>query len=171
MNFCLRLALNVKKALPFAAHERARDLRAWLGGRSEADLMRDALGLRRRIEADLMRSRIWWSVQFERDFVRETPAARVGQNFLRLRVMAVVVVLLFGVGGLTGCATDKGFLMPLGGENSTAHGDAYAGEGMHFRKPMPYRPNPHPWQFYYKHCERGPSEHVSKTSYHCNEPF
>lgn len=73
---------------------------------------------------------------------------------------------------LIGCASNDPYMMPVGDENNRAPGAAYTADGMHFRKPIPHRPNPHPWQFYYKHCEKtSQADHISKTSYSCNEPF
>lgn len=56
-------------------------------------------------------------------------------------------------------------------EDSSAPGEAFAGAGMHFRKPMPDRREGKPWRFYYKHCAMSGDEGLfSKTVYECSGP-
>lgn len=85
-----------------------------------------------------------------------------------LRLIVAYFVLGFS---LTGCGSTSHYLMPLGDENSQAEGAAYTADGMHFRKPMPYRPDQQ-FEFYYKHCHpNSERSYVSKTSYSCTDPF
>lgn len=57
-------------------------------------------------------------------------------------------------------------------QESQAAPEAYRSDAMHIRSPMPYRPDWHPWQFYYKHCtELGEDTFYSKTSYGCSDPY
>ncbi|MGE0762010.1 MAG: hypothetical protein AB7N80_01905 [Bdellovibrionales bacterium] len=54
---------------------------------------------------------------------------------------------------------------------STAEGAAYTADSMHFRKPMPSRPNWKPMEFYFKHCnEIDEKPYYSKTAYECSGP-
>lgn len=72
---------------------------------------------------------------------------------------------------LSGCASDP-YMWPDTDAGSPAHGDAYAADAMHFRKPMPDRREHKSWDFYYKHCSmNGQETYFSKTSYDCNGPF
>ena len=62
--------------------------------------------------------------------------------------------------------------MPYGDENVLVDASAYAADGMTFRKDMPYRPNPKPWEFYFKHCAvNGNEVFYSKTFYDCSGPY
>ena len=63
-------------------------------------------------------------------------------------------------------------MIPALDENSQAAPEAYASDGMTFRKPMPDRSDWKPWEFYYKHCSvNGNESHYSKTSYDCSGPY
>lgn len=56
--------------------------------------------------------------------------------------------------------------------NSTAPGQAYVADSMHFRKPMPDRRVYRNWSFYFKHCAvNGQDAYYSKTAYDCTEPY
>ena len=60
--------------------------------------------------------------------------------------------------------------MPNSDDSSQADGAAFAGD-IAIRKDMPHRPDPKPWDFYYKHCSvNGDEAFYSKTSYDCAGP-
>lgn len=71
-----------------------------------------------------------------------------------------------------GSGSTDSFLMPYSDENSRAPAEAFSGDVMYTRRPMPHRPDPKPWEFYYKHCStNGNSTFYSKTSYDCSGPY
>lgn len=74
--------------------------------------------------------------------------------------------------GLVGCGSaEKSYKIP--DAESAAPGAAFTSDGMLFRKGMPHRPDPHPWEFYYKHCSKeSDGFFTSKTAaYTCSDPF
>lgn len=75
--------------------------------------------------------------------------------------------------GLWGCASGDPYMLPDDADaQSTAAGEAFTADGMHFRKPMPDRRDSKPWEFYYKHCAMNGNEaYFSKTSYDCTGPY
>jgi hypothetical protein len=69
------------------------------------------------------------------------------------------------------CASSEGWKMPYSDDDSKAPGDAFAADSMMVRKDMPHRPDPKPWEFYYKHCSiNGDETFYSMTSYDCTGP-
>lgn len=76
---------------------------------------------------------------------------------------------------LIGCAAteeEQSIYLPSSDSNSTASGDAYTADSMHFSKPIPSRPDWKPMEFYYKHCSQVDARaYYSKTSYNCSGPY
>jgi hypothetical protein len=64
-------------------------------------------------------------------------------------------------------------MLPDNGDaGSTAPGEAYAGDGMMFRKKMPDHRDWKPWEFYYKHCAMSSDqEYATQHAYECGGPF
>ena len=105
-------------------------------------------------------------------------------RFLRLVISVFALAMVLALFGGMGCSSSGGgggrgvssssgtrYLPDLDAGN-TARGEAYAAEGMHFRKPVPDRREFKPWEFYYKHCAlNGEESFYSKTSYDCSGPY
>lgn len=87
---------------------------------------------------------------------------------MRWLLIAVMGILVLG------CQTEpkpRTQLMKDFDEGSTARGEAYTADSMHFRKAMPDHSDWQPTDFYYKHCsEVGEQYYFSKTSYECSSP-
>ena len=89
-----------------------------------------------------------------------------------LHALAALLLAIFLT--LTACAsgsksTETTMMLPDPDGASQAEGAAYAADSMHFRKPMPSRPDWKPMDFYYKHCnEIDEKAYYSKTSYECS---
>lgn len=83
----------------------------------------------------------------------------------------LLAAMLFG---MLGCASEPYMLSDSYEDASSAPGDAFAGEGMLYRKPMPDRRGDQPHQFFYKNCwvdnDNG-LPYISKRVYACNDAF
>jgi hypothetical protein len=78
------------------------------------------------------------------------------------------VILFFS---LAGCASQPGTWRQPANFDGNPNPAAYAGDAMYFSKDQPHRPDPKPWEFYYKHCAmNGDETYYSATSYDCSGP-
>jgi hypothetical protein len=68
---------------------------------------------------------------------------------------------------------DDAYYIPDGYDADTsASGEAYAADPMHFRKPVPNHSGQKSWEFFFKHCSmNGNESYYSKTSYDCSGPY
>lgn len=86
-------------------------------------------------------------------------------------IRTLLVTLAFG---FLGCASNQPYYLPDSDDVSAAPGQAFAGDGMLYRKPMPDHRDDKQYQFFYKNCwvdnENG-LPFVSKRVYACNDAF
>jgi len=82
----------------------------------------------------------------------------------------IFAMAIYALGCASSGSSQETYLMPDYSDKGNADGASYAADGMHFRKPMPYRPkSANPNDFYFKRCsELGEEVYFSKTSYECS---
>jgi len=88
----------------------------------------------------------------------------------KVRAWSIALTLALWI---SGCASRSEYgYIPYNDMDSNASPAAYGADGMMFRKRMPLRPNPRPWEFYYKHCAVGGVPHFpSQIAYNCSSPY
>ena len=72
---------------------------------------------------------------------------------------------------LAACTTSPHMIDDSYEDASSAEAAAFAGKGMHYRKPMPDHSQDENWEFYYKRCSLNGQDNIfSGRGYDCTGP-